>query len=78
MPSKAAEILDERIDKQNRIRVKYLTEVEALRQNYHSNLKKIQSDLDAKGLKSHSRQVTQELNKTNGAESFTKHILDSN
>ena len=78
MPSKAAEILDERIDKQNRIQVQYLTEIETLRQKYHSNLKKIQSDLDAKGLKSHSRQITQELNKTDGAESFTKYILDSN
>ncbi|BDS06188.1 hypothetical protein NT6N_12280 [Oceaniferula spumae] len=76
MPEKVAEILDIRLERQNRIQSNYISEIEDLREKYRANLHSSVKDLESNGLKSASRLIKQEIEDTAGnSKSFVDHIL---
>ena len=76
MPKKVSEILSGRLEKQQIAELQMLTEIEKVRIPYRENLQKMHKDFEAKGLKSHSRGISQELKKTSGTtKDFVKHIM---
>lgn len=76
MPVKVANILDNRLARQDSLELQMLAEIEKIRLAYRKNLQTIQEEFSANNEKLKARQMANELKKTSAdAKSFSRYIL---
>ena len=76
MPVKVANILDNRLARQDSLELQMLAEIEKIRLAYRKNLQIIQEEFSANNEKLKARQMANELKKTSAdAKSFSRYIL---